>query len=242
MKKLKFNPNIATFYNIDIAIVLEIILDSVQEGGLFTLNQLISQLRFITASRIKASLSVLCQIGILSKSKTKKYGGVYMYNGLNGIADDKDMGIKLLVDEIQKYMDGEQDEFISLKDEPEAEQVWEEEATSRLSHEGMNFAKWFKSTLPPRVKQRVTADRMYEWAMLYDRLTSKEKYTKEDVIKACMYGRFDAFWSNNFYTPMKLTRIQQSSGMPYIEVFLLRAQEKKRLEANADKELDGVVL
>lgn len=72
---------------------------------------------------------------------------------------------------------------------------------------------------------------------MYDTLSSK--YSKEQIVKAINNAKLDAFWSQNFLSPLKLNNTDKN-GVKYIDIFLKLSdgKNKQNLQAGSIKAND----
>ena len=84
------------------------------------------------------------------------------------------------------------------------------------SQAGLDFADWFRSTLP----ERVSLSRRWreEWAGVFDDLVRIDKRTPEEISGVCKWARADSFWAPRFLSPLKLRRRNQE-GVTYFDGF-----------------------
>jgi hypothetical protein len=85
-----------------------------------------------------------------------------------------------------------------------------------VSSDGIQFAQWFKSTLPPTVNLK--ANWQESFAKEYDDLERIDKRSPEQIMAVCQWARADSFWQAQFMSPAKL-RDRNSSGIQYFDVF-----------------------
>lgn len=93
-------------------------------------------------------------------------------------------------------------------------------AVREVSENGLKFADWFKTLLPPNI--RLQDGWRTKWAELYDELIRIDKRTKDEIKAVCQWARKDEFWSPNFLSPMKLRK--SKDGVMYFDLF----QEKMK--------------
>jgi Helix-turn-helix domain len=84
------------------------------------------------------------------------------------------------------------------------------------STEGIQFAQWFKSSLPESVKLQDNWQQSF--AKTYDDLVTLDKRTPEQILKVSRWARTDSFWQTNFMSPSKL-RKRNRDAITYFDVF-----------------------
>jgi hypothetical protein len=84
------------------------------------------------------------------------------------------------------------------------------------SQEGVQFAQWFKSSLPETVKLK--ANWQESFAKTFDDLVRLDGRSPDEIRQVCKWGRTDPFWQSNFMSPAKL-RERNPSGIKYFDVF-----------------------
>lgn len=88
------------------------------------------------------------------------------------------------------------------------------------SSEGLAFASWFKSTLPPSVN--LAPNWQESFGKVFDDLVRLDRRTPEDIRRISAWARSDSFWSSNFMSPAKL-RTKNKDGVNYFDVFAAKA-------------------
>lgn len=86
------------------------------------------------------------------------------------------------------------------------------------SLEEIEFANWFKSSLPKEQQDRLSKDWLNGWCKVYDELVRIDKRTPEKIREVCQWARTDSFWKPNFNSPLKL-RKRNGDGTLYFDVF-----------------------
>lgn len=84
-----------------------------------------------------------------------------------------------------------------------------------VSSDGIQFAHWFKSTLPESIQLRNWQE---SFAKVYDDLMRLDKRLPEEIRSVCEWARTDSFWQARFMTPAKL-RDRNRDGIKYFDVF-----------------------
>lgn len=84
-----------------------------------------------------------------------------------------------------------------------------------LSLEGIQFASWFKGSLPEDVDVK---NWQTTFAKAHDDLVRLDKRTTEEIKAVCQWARTDSFWQGNFHSPCKL-RKRNPDGITYWDVF-----------------------
>lgn len=97
------------------------------------------------------------------------------------------------------------------------------------SPEGIQFADWFKSTLPETINLK--ANWRESFAKAYDDLVRLDNRSPDEIRKVCQWARADSFWKTNFMSPLKL-RDRNKGGIQYFDVF---AERMKQPSANGSK-------
>jgi hypothetical protein len=91
-----------------------------------------------------------------------------------------------------------------------------------VSPEAVQFAQWYKSTLPETVNLKPSWQQSF--AEIFDDLIRLDNRTPEQIREVCRWARYDSFWSSNFMSPAKL-RKRNDDGVTYFDVF---AQKMKQ--------------
>ena len=85
-----------------------------------------------------------------------------------------------------------------------------------VSPEGIEFAIWFKSTLPKKIN--LTSNWQQSFAESHDELVRLDKRSPEEIRTVSQWARSDGFWQTNFMSPAKL-RKRNGDGITYFDVF-----------------------
>lgn len=85
-----------------------------------------------------------------------------------------------------------------------------------VSPEGIQFAQWFKSTLP--ASMHLTGNWQESFAKAHDELVKLDKRSPEEIRQVCQWARTDPFWQTNFMSPAKL-RKRNGDGITYFDCF-----------------------
>jgi hypothetical protein len=99
-------------------------------------------------------------------------------------------------------------------------------SNKEVSPEGIQFAQWFKSSLPETLNLRPNWQQSF--AEIYDQLVRIDKRNPEQIREVSRWARTDGFWKSNFMSPSKL-RDRNQGGIQYFDVF---AEKMKRSTAN----------
>jgi hypothetical protein len=94
-----------------------------------------------------------------------------------------------------------------------------------VSSEGINFACWFRDTLPEKTNMPDKWEKSF--AQTYDDLVRLDGRNDAEIKRVCQWARNDSFWSSNFQSPAKL-RKRNKDGIQYYDVFLEKAHQVKR--------------
>jgi hypothetical protein len=92
------------------------------------------------------------------------------------------------------------------------------------SPEGIQFAVWFKSSLPIEEQERMTKNWLNTFCETFDKLVRIDKRTPEQIREVSRWGRTDHFWQTNFKSPVKL-RQRDKAGTLYFDVFSGRMKQ-----------------
>jgi hypothetical protein len=87
--------------------------------------------------------------------------------------------------------------------------------------EEIQFADWFKSSLPQNEQERLVKNWRTNFSKTYRQLLNIDKRTPEEIRRVCQWARTDSFWQTNFKSPSKL-RDRNGQGVLYFDVFLDR--------------------
>jgi hypothetical protein len=104
-----------------------------------------------------------------------------------------------------------------------------------ISPEGIQFADWFKSTLPESVNLK--ANWRESFAKIHDDLVRIDRRSPGEICDVCQWARTDSFWKSNFMSPAKL-RDRNPSGIQYFDVF---AEKMKQPSGQAPQPPAGAV-
>ena len=85
-----------------------------------------------------------------------------------------------------------------------------------ISHAGLDFAEWFRSTLPERVS--LAKGWREQWGRAFDALVRIDKRDPEEIWRVAKWGRADSFWASRFLSPLKLRKRNQE-GVAYFDAF-----------------------
>ena len=92
------------------------------------------------------------------------------------------------------------------------------------SSEGIQFADWFKASLPETINLK--ANWQESFAKAYDDLVRIDKRSMEGIKEVCRWARMDKFWKTNFMSPSKL-RDRNKDGIIWFDVFVEKARAAK---------------
>jgi DNA-binding MarR family transcriptional regulator len=84
------------------------------------------------------------------------------------------------------------------------------------SIDGLNFADWFKGTLPESIN--LAKNWRTSFAKAYDDLVRLDGLKADSIRKVSEWARSSEFWSSNFMSPAKL-RKRNRDGIRYFDVF-----------------------
>lgn len=96
--------------------------------------------------------------------------------------------------------------------------------SNTASPEAIQFAVWFKSSIPEAVN--LAKNWQQSFAKAFDDLVRLDKRQPEEIRRVCQWARKDSFWSGNFMSPVKL-RKRNGDEITYYDVFLSRMQSSK---------------
>jgi hypothetical protein len=96
--------------------------------------------------------------------------------------------------------------------------------SNTASPEAIQFAVWFKSSIPEAVN--LAKNWQQSFAKAFDDLVRLDKRQPEEIRRVCQWARTDSFWSGNFMSPVKL-RKRNGDDITYYDVFLSRMQSSK---------------
>lgn len=94
--------------------------------------------------------------------------------------------------------------------------------TREVSPEGVQFAQWFKSSLPETVNLK--SNWQQSFAKVHDDMIRLDNRSSEEIRKVSRWARTDPFWKSNFMSPEKL-RKRNPSGIQYFDVFAERMKQ-----------------
>lgn len=89
-------------------------------------------------------------------------------------------------------------------------------SNSGESAKDLEFADWFRSTLPNGFNLKKSWRTTF--AKAHDELVRLDGRTPEEIRKVCQWARNDEFWQTNFYSPKKL-RGRNKDSIKYYDVF-----------------------
>lgn len=81
------------------------------------------------------------------------------------------------------------------------------------SARGLEFADWFKTTLPE--SHKLPADWRNNFACCFDDMIRLDGRTETQIAAVCKWARSDSFWSANFLSPRKLR--DKKHGVQYFD-------------------------
>ena len=84
------------------------------------------------------------------------------------------------------------------------------------SQAGLEFADWFRSTLPESVS--LARNWRDQWARAFDALVRTDKRTHEEIWRVSKWARADSFWASRFLSPLKLRKRNQED-VAYFDAF-----------------------
>lgn len=90
------------------------------------------------------------------------------------------------------------------------------------SDESIQFAVWFKSSLPESIN--LQSNWLQSFAKTYDDLVRIDRRKPEDIRQVCQWARTDGFWKVQFMSPGKL-RKRNSDGITYFDLFSERMKQ-----------------
>lgn len=93
------------------------------------------------------------------------------------------------------------------------------------SPEGIEFAKWFKSTLPETINLK--SDWQDTFAKAHDDLVRLDHRSPEEIRRVSQWARSDGFWKVQFMSPAKL-RKRNGDGITYYDLFSERMKQPTR--------------
>lgn len=92
------------------------------------------------------------------------------------------------------------------------------------SLEAIQFANWFKSSLPQDQQDGLTKNWLKNYCEAYDAMINLDKRTPEQIREICKWARTDLFWKQQIRTPGKL-RERDKQGTKYFEVITERMKQ-----------------
>lgn len=98
-------------------------------------------------------------------------------------------------------------------------------STYEVSSEGIQFAHWFKTTLPDSVKLKANWETSF--AKAHDDLVKLDKRSPEEIRGVCQWARNDPFWQSNVMSPAKL-RKKNRDGITYFDVIAAKIKSAKQ--------------
>ncbi len=96
-----------------------------------------------------------------------------------------------------------------------------EPAVSAVSAEGLDYADWFRSTLPPET--RLCDGWRVSFAEAYDELVRLDGRDPGRILAISAWAREDPFWRMNFLSPLKLRR-KNREGTCYYDVLAAKVE------------------
>lgn len=103
-----------------------------------------------------------------------------------------------------------------------------------ISPEGIQFAQWFKSSLPESVNLK--ANWQQSFAETYDQLVRLDNRDPEQIRVVSRWARTDLFWKSNFMSPSKL-RDRDKNGIQWFDVF---TEKMKQPSGQSSRPQDAV--
>jgi hypothetical protein len=105
-----------------------------------------------------------------------------------------------------------------------------------LSLEGVQFANWFKSSIPKEVS--IKDGWQERFAKAHDDLVRLDKRTPEEIKAVCQWARTDSFWQKQFFSPAKL-RTRNNDGITLWDRF---SQKMKTPTSNGSRPAQPVTV
>lgn len=96
--------------------------------------------------------------------------------------------------------------------------------TRENSPEEIQFAIWFKSSLPIEEQERMPKNWLSNFCDTFEKLVRIDKRTPEQIREVSRWGRTDHFWQANFKSPLKL-RKRDKNGTLYFDVIAGRMKQ-----------------
>lgn len=113
-------------------------------------------------------------------------------------------------------------EGIQLRDPTKGSISKREKSPERVpSTDEIQFANWFKSSLPQDQQDRLPKNWLKSWCEIHDKLVRIDKRDPEQIRAVCQWARTDDFWKDQFRSPAKL-RDRDKQGTLYFDVFVGR--------------------
>jgi hypothetical protein len=100
------------------------------------------------------------------------------------------------------------------------------------STEQIQFAIWFKSSLPKDQQDHLPKNWLKAWSEIHEKLVRIDKRTPEKIREVCQWARTDDFWQKQFRSPAKL-RERDKQRTFYFDVFT--AQMKAPMASSPNK-------
>ncbi len=96
--------------------------------------------------------------------------------------------------------------------------------TNENSPEAIQFAVWFKSSLPQEQQDGLPKNWLKNYCQAYDEMIRLDKKTPEQIREVCRWARTDQFWKQQIRTPGKL-RERDKQGTKYFDVITERMKQ-----------------
>lgn len=93
------------------------------------------------------------------------------------------------------------------------------------SPEGIEFAKWFKSTLPETINLK--SNWQEHFAKAHDDLVRLDHRSSEEIRRVSQWARTEDFWQSRFMSPAKL-RDRNKEGIQYFDVFVEQMKQSSK--------------
>jgi hypothetical protein len=102
---------------------------------------------------------------------------------------------------------------------------------SSISEEGLEFARYFRTLLPPT--QKITDADLRNWGDTFDKLIRIDKRPRDEIYQIAEWARKDSFWGEkgNFLSACKL-RNKSKDGVMYYDIFLQKFKQERRLNGS----------
>lgn len=114
---------------------------------------------------------------------------------------------------------------------PSEDRGAEPKKSPKTSKEGLEFADWFRSTLP--AKTQLKRNWRDDFAKTFDDLVRLDERTPEEIRRVSSWAREDEFWSGNFMSPTKL-RKRNGDGIRYFDVFAAKMKQESSQQPKKD--------